>query len=92
VARSATHKDVEYAVEDGSGKERIFKTPDEAAGFAVSMALSGRPAYIDVLIWSRAGAVWYRGSDDGGDEYDEDPEASIFERIRVKAESEGRVP
>ena len=46
-----THKDVEYAVDDASGHQRTFKTADEAAGFAVSMGLSGRsPIYIDVLI------------------------------------------
>lgn len=86
-----THKDVEYAVDDASGHQRIFKTPNEAAGFAVSMGLSGRsPIYIDVLIWSRAGAKFY-GGDDAVEQYNEDPEASVFERIRLKVESEGRV-
>jgi hypothetical protein len=86
-----THKDVDYAVDDASGREVIFKTADEAAGFAVSVALSGRsPVYIDVLIYSRAGAKFY-GGDDAVEQYDEDPEASVSERIRIKAESEGRV-
>lgn len=93
MARAKTHKDVEYAVEDASGRERIFKTPDEAAGFAVSLALSdGRPHHIDVLVYSEEGAEWYRGSSDGVDEYNEDPEASVFERIEIRAESQGRVP
>ena len=93
MARSESHKDVEYAVDDAAGRERVFKTPNEAAGFALSLALSdGEPHYIDVLVHSREGAEWYRGSSDGGEEYDEDPEASVFERIEVRANSEGRVP
>jgi hypothetical protein len=51
----------------------------------------GEPHYIDVVTWTRAAAVKYAGSD-GGDIYDEDPEASVFERIEVKARSFGRVP
>ncbi len=48
---------VEFAVDDASGKERIFKTFDKAAGFAVSLAASGREyVYIDILCWTRAGA------------------------------------
>ena len=50
-------KDVEFAVEDGGGHERIFKTFDEAAGFAISLAASDGHAHnIDVLVWSEAGA------------------------------------
>jgi hypothetical protein len=92
MARARSHKDVEYAVNDASGRERIFKSADEAAGFAIALALSdGRHHDIDVLVYSRAGAVWY-GGDSGGFEYDEDPEASVFYRIRVDATSHGRVP
>lgn len=92
MARTKTHKDVEYAVSDASGRERIFRTFDEAAGFAVSLALSdGRPHYIDVLIYSEKGAEWYGGSE-ATDEYREDPEASVFERIEVRTTSLGRVP
>ena len=88
-----THKDVEYSVDDLAGHERIFKTPDEAAGFAVSLCLSnGEPHNIDVLVYSEAGARFYRGSSDGEDEYNEDPDASVFERIVVHADSQGRVP
>lgn len=93
MATEKTHRDVEYAVDDASGQERIFKTSDEAASFAVSLALSdGEPHYIDVLVWSPAGARWYRGSSDGEEEYEEDPEASVFERIEIRANSLGRVP
>lgn len=86
-----THKDVEFSVEDGQGRERIFKTFDEAAGFAVSMAATGRPdVYLDVLVWSRAGAKAY-GGDWGVEQYDEDPEASVFERLVIQADNQGRI-
>ncbi len=90
--REACHPHVEFAVDDVAGRERIFKTAAEASGFAVSISLSGREnVYIDVLVYSREGAEWYRGSSDGGDEYDEDPDASVFERIEIRADCQGRV-
>jgi hypothetical protein len=91
--RPAKHKDVEYAVDDASGRERIFKTASEASAFAISLAMShGNPVHIDVLVYSVKGAVWYRGpGGDGEEEYEEDPEASVFDRIIVKAEAIGRV-
>ena len=86
------HKDLEFAVDDANGEERIFKDFDEAAGFAVSIAATGREdVYIDVLAWSRGAAkAW--GGDDAAEQYDEDPEASVFERIEIKADILGRVP
>ena len=57
MARPQTHKDFEYAVDDASGKQRIFKSSNEAAGFAVSIAMSrGTPVNLDVLVYSPAGA------------------------------------
>ena len=92
MARSQTHKDVEYAVDDASGRQRIFKSSNEAAGFAISLAMShGRPVNLDVLVHSPAGARWYRGSSDGVTEYEDDPDTSVFDRIVVSAESIGRV-
>lgn len=82
--------DVEFAVDDASGRERIFKTFDEAAGFAVSLAASGRTVDLDVLIWSVAGARAY-GGDDAVELYNEDPEASVFERLEITVNSVGRV-
>jgi hypothetical protein len=90
VARPATHPDVEYAVNDASGKERIFKTFDEAAGFAVGIALSRGETDLDVLIWSEEGAEWY-GGDDAVEQYNEDPEASVFERFEISVNAVGRV-
>lgn len=87
-----THRDVEFAVEDASEKERIFKTFDSAAGFAVAIAAStGRKVPINVLIYSKSGARWW-GGDEAVELYLLDPEASVSERIVVSADSEGRVP
>jgi hypothetical protein len=84
-----SHKDVEFAVDVGN-KQQIFNTFNEAAGFAVSLAASGRRTHIDVFIFSRSGAKWYGGSD-AAIEYDEDPDASVFERLEIRVSNEGRV-
>jgi hypothetical protein len=89
--RARTHKDVEYAVEDASGQERVFKSFDEAAGFALSIGASRGHAALDVLVWSRAGARWY-GGDDAVERYDEDPEASVFERFEIRVNPVESVP
>lgn len=85
-----THKDIEFAVDDASGQQRIFKTWDEASGFAMSLAASGRTVNLDVLAYSRAGARAFMG-DEGAEMYDEDPDASVFERLQVKVNAQGRV-
>jgi hypothetical protein len=89
-----THKDVEFVVEQSGGREdsKVYKSFDEAAGMAVVKSLaSGKTYYLDVIIWSEAGARWYGGGA-AVDDYRDDPEASIFERIVVKADSRGRIP
>jgi hypothetical protein len=86
-----THKDVEYAVDDTGGNEHVFKTFDEAAGFALSIAVARGESALDVLIWSKAGARAY-GGDDAVEQYEEDPEASVFERFEIKVNAVGRVP
>ena len=91
MARDKTHPDVEYSVEDGSNKERIFKNFDEAAGFAVVMATARGSSDLDVLIWSEKGAEWY-GGDEAVEQYNEDPEASVFERFNITVNNAGRVP
>ena len=86
-----THKDVEYAVDDASGQQRTFKTFDEGAGFAVAVAAGGRSnVNLDVLVWTKAGARFY-GGDDGVERYNEDPEASVFERLEISVNYVGRV-
>lgn len=86
-----THPQVEYAVDDASGKQRTFKTFDEAAGFAVAVAISsGDNVNLDVLIWNKSGAKFY-GGDDAIEQYNEDPEASVFERFEIRVNAVGRV-
>lgn len=85
------HKDVHFEVEDGSGRNRDFKSFKEAAAFALVMAASGRRTFLDVIVWSRAGArAW--GGDDAVERYKEDPEASVFERLEIRVNNMGRVP
>jgi len=91
MATATTHKDVEFAVDDASGKQRTFKKFSEAAGFALSVAVSRGESVLDVLVWSKAGAKWY-GGDDAVEEYKEDPEASVFQRFEIKVNAQGRVP
>lgn len=86
-----THKGVEFAVDNGAGDEVIFKTFDAAAGFAVTLAASGRPKVsIDVLVYNVSGARWW-GGDYAVAEYRSDPDASVHERIVIRADSQGRV-
>ena len=91
MARARKHKDVEYAVDDYQGNEKIFKTFEDAAAFAIVKAMSnGEKVEIDVLVWTRAGASWLEG-DYGVEVYDEDPEASVHKRIVIRADDQGRV-
>ena len=85
------HKDVEFSVDDASGKERIFTSFDEACGFAVALAAGdGRPRNVDVLIHSVAGALAW-GGDYAAEQYLEDPDASVSDRIVIRADHQGRV-
>jgi hypothetical protein len=85
------HPGVEFAVNDANRTEHVFKTFDEAASFAVGLARSnGSRVHLDVLVYSPAGAAWWAGDDAVADYYD-DPEASVFERIEIRADSLGRV-
>lgn len=81
--------DVEYHVERPNGTTAIHTSPAEAAQLALAISMStGQPVYIDVVVWSAAGAE----SIGLGDRYQEDPDASVLQRIRVVAEDLGRVP
>jgi hypothetical protein len=86
-----THKGVDFAVDDASGKQRIFNTFDEACGFAVSLSAStGKKWHVDVLIYSAAGARWW-GGDDAVEDYEDDPDASVSDRIVIAADAQGRI-
>ncbi len=83
--------DLEFAVDDSAGQQRIFKTFPEACAFAVSIAAShGRPVDLDVLTFTRAAAKAWAG-DYGVEVYNEDPEASVHERIQIRADAQGRI-
>lgn len=88
------HKDVEFAVERaGTMREQIYKTFDEAAATAIAIAIAastGEAVYLDVLIYSRAGAKWW-GGNEAVEMYEGDPEASVSQRVVVRAEDQGRI-
>lgn len=79
-------KGLSFEIEDA--KFSMFR---DAAEFAVAhSALTGRKIEIDVITLSRSAAKAWAG-DHGVEVYDEDPEASVHERIVVQAESLGRI-
>jgi hypothetical protein len=84
-ALKLTHDDVDFVV-DGT----MFKKFDDAAQFAVHKAWSDGEATIDVLVWSRKGARWL-GGDSAVKEYDEDPDASVFNRLEITVNDLGRI-
>jgi len=80
------HKDLEFHIDNA-----VFRTFAEASNAAINNSIMhGRDVTIDVVTWSRAAArVW--AGDHGVEEYDADPDASVHERIVIKATSQGRV-
>lgn len=85
-------KDVEFHVgPEGIHGAEIFKSFNEACKKAIILSISsGNKILVDVVIWSRAGAkAW--GGETAVEIYNEDPEASVHERIVIKAESQGRI-
>lgn len=87
------HPDVDYAVSSGRRGDTDFtlKTFDEAAAKALLIAVATGSSQLDVVVHSRAGARFVSG-DDGAAQYDEDPEASVFERFQIRVNAQGRVP
>jgi len=86
------HDDVEYMVTTANGqRDRYFKDPKEAMVYAMDLAMMTGEATLDVLVWSEEGARAYGGSD-AVERYEEDPEASVFERFEVSVNNVGTVP
>jgi len=85
-----THKDLEFHVSAGE-KTTVHDKWAFACQQADSASRGGEKAVIDIVTWSRAGAKAWAG-DYGGELYDEDPEASVFERFEVRAHSVGKIP
>jgi len=84
-------KNLEFAVDDARGRQVVFDTFSEATTWAVTIAANtGRTVNLDVLAWSKAAARAWR-DEEGVAQYEEDPDASVFERIEVRANVVGRV-
>ena len=89
--KQSHHKDLEFQLEDAGGTTRTFKSFDEACGLAVSISAStGKEVEVNVLAWSKGAAKAWAG-DYGIEQYEEDPEASVHDRIVIRAESQGRI-
>ncbi len=96
------HKDVNFQVwrpKKGVTGRAVFdarflpyNTFDEAAARAITESVStgNYKIMIDVLVYSRAGARWWAG-DWGVDQYNEDPDRSVFQRIEVRASALGGI-
>lgn len=85
-------KDVEFQVSNYKGDIiDTCKSIEKASVLAIGAAVSSGSAIIDTLVYSEKGARWL-GGDDAVEQYKQDPEASVFERIEIKANFVGRVP
>lgn len=84
--------DLEFHVSDeGSTDSTIFHDFDKACAFAASRSMStGGTMTIDVVTWTRKAARDW-GGEAAAESYDEDPEASVHDRLLIKAESLGHV-
>jgi hypothetical protein len=73
--------------------EEVFLLFLKAADKAVreSLRRGGDKIEIDVVCFDREAARLWAG-DDGVEQYDDDPDASVFERLTVTVRSEGKVP
>ncbi len=96
--RRKSHKDVEFAVGSteaptgpihGAFYERTFGGAAERAVILARHGVRGK-ATIDVIVSSVAGARWW-GGPEAAQRYRAEPEASVFERIIVRADSKGSV-
>lgn len=87
-----THKDLEFHVQAGpSAPVTIFKTFDAAVAHAVMLSsIHCNSVNVDVITWSEKAAKVYAG-DYGVEQYRQDPDASVHDRIVIKAHSEGRI-
>lgn len=83
--------DLEYHVDVSTGITERYENFDDAAVAAMTVATARGESAIDVVVWTDEGARKY-GGDAAVDQYREDPEASVFERLEVRVNNQGRVP
>ena len=88
----SSSRDLEFHVSDeGDTAATIFHNFDKAAGFAVSRSVStGLTVHVDVVTWTKTAARRW-GGDAAVEVFEEDPEASVHERIVIKASALGKV-
>jgi len=84
-----SHRDLSFEVTRGDHK-RTFTKFIEAVEHAFVLAAAGDKITLDVLARSRSGAKAWAG-DYAAEVYDEDPEASVFERYELSVSFVGRV-
>jgi hypothetical protein len=77
---------IQYEIDD-----RVFDDVGKASAHAIAKAIADKPVYLDVIVYSEEDAKAY-GGDEAAERYREDPDASVFDRIIIKAESLGMVP
>mgnify|MGYP001616514290 FL=1 len=86
--KMASHKDVEYVVKvAGTLEEKSFRSFDSACAHAIKLSLAYGSVYIDIRVYSTAGAV----AAGLREAYRLDPDASATERIEVNVTSWGIV-
>lgn len=85
--------DVEYVVSGGRDKSvgKIYDSVNEASAYAMLLLLSTGKARLDVVIHGVEGARKY-GGDEAVATYEDDPDASVFERYEFTCNALGKVP
>lgn len=87
--KNETNRDVEFIV-SAAGVEQTFRMFDKALAYAFSVGLHGSEVTLDVLVYSEDGAQWY-GGDDAAERYADDPDASVFQRFKLRVADLGQV-
>jgi hypothetical protein len=88
--KPSMHPDVEFVVST-DGVEQTFRSFDKALTYAFSVGLGAGEVTVDVLIYSEEGAEWY-GGDDAVERYQDDPDASVFNRYKLHVADLGLIP
>lgn len=87
--RVKSHRNLLFEVTRGDHHRSFARFP-EAVEHAFVLAAAGEQITLDVIAWSRAAAKAWAG-EHAGESYDEDPEASVFERYELSVNFVGRV-